>query len=185
MAVYIVHASLLLIFAGGIIDGVFGYSGFMALQSGQASDQIELRQGGTKQIPFAVKCNGAGQENYADGSPKRWWSKLAVVKNGHEIEAKEIVVNDPLVHQGLRFYQASFGTTGKLSGLKVAVSPDTAGSSTNASLSSSPPASARELTLPFNQLVQLDANTTVTTLPSTFPTSLSAITRSSSALTIR
>ena len=32
MAVYIVHASLLLIFAGGIIDGVFGYSGFMALQ---------------------------------------------------------------------------------------------------------------------------------------------------------
>ena len=86
----------------------------------------------------------------------------SVVKNGHEIEAKEIVVNDPLVHQGLRFYQASFGTTGKLSGLKVAVSPDTAGSSTNASLSSSPPASARELTLPFNQLVQLDANTTVT-----------------------
>ena len=25
MAVYLVHASLLLIFAGGIIDGVFGY----------------------------------------------------------------------------------------------------------------------------------------------------------------
>ena len=28
MAVYVIHASLLLIFLGGIIDGVFGYSGF-------------------------------------------------------------------------------------------------------------------------------------------------------------
>ena len=65
--------------------------------------------------------------NYADGSPKRWWSKLAVVDNGQEVEAKEIVVNDPLVHQGLRFYQASFGGTGKLAGLKVAVTPDTGG----------------------------------------------------------
>ncbi len=49
MAVYIVHASLLLIFAGGIVDGVFGYSGFMALQNGQTSNQIELRKGGTRQ----------------------------------------------------------------------------------------------------------------------------------------
>jgi len=158
MAVYIVHASLLLIFAGGIIDGVFGYSGFMALQNGQTSNQIELRKGGMKQIPFAVKCNGAGQENYADGSPKRWWSKLAVMRNGQEIEAKEIVVNDPLVHQGVRFYQASFGSTGKLTGLKVAATPDTA-SAANLSL---PPAGSREITLPFNQAVQLDANTTVT-----------------------
>ena len=63
MAVYIVHASLLLIFAGGIIDGVFGYSGFMALQNGQVSNTIELRKGGTKQIPFSLQCNGAGEEN--------------------------------------------------------------------------------------------------------------------------
>ena len=124
MAVYIVHASLLLIFAGGIIDGVFGYSGYMALQKGQTSNVIELRTGGMKQLPFSVKCNGAGQENYADGSPKRWWSNLAVVQDGHEIEAKQIVVNDPLVHNGLRFYQASFGNTGKLNGLKVTVTPD-------------------------------------------------------------
>ena len=58
----------------------------MALQKGQTSNTIELRTGGTKQLPFAVKCNGAGQENYADGSPKRWWSKLAVVENGQDVE---------------------------------------------------------------------------------------------------
>jgi len=148
MAVYIVHASLLLIFAGGIIDGIFGFSGFMALQKGEVSHQIELRTGGIKQLPFAVKCNGAGQENYADGSPKRWWSNLAVVQDGTEVESKQIVVNDPLIHNGLRFYQASFGPTGKLDGLKVTVTPEAG--------------TAYETTLAMNTPVQLDPKTTVT-----------------------
>jgi cytochrome c biogenesis protein len=108
MAVYIVHASLFLIFAGGIIDGTFGYSGFLALHKGQTDNVIELRSGGKKHLPFAVKCYAAGQENYADGSPKKWWSKLAVVQNGKEVRSKEIVVNDPLVYRGLRFYQSSY-----------------------------------------------------------------------------
>jgi len=148
MAVYIVHASLLLIFAGGIIDGLFGFNGFMALQKGQTSNVIQMRKGGTRQLPFSVKCYGAGQENYADGSPKRWWSKLTVVEAGRETESKEIVVNDPLVHQGLRFYQASFGSTGKLDGLKVVATPDSG--------------AAREITLAMNAPLDLDANTSVT-----------------------
>jgi len=148
MAVYIVHASLLLIFAGGIIDGLFGYSGFMALEKGQTSNRIELRTGGIRQLPFAVKCDGAGQENYADGSPKRWWSKLKVVEGGRDIKSKEIVVNDPLIYNGLRFYQASFGSTGKLSGLKVTLTPENGGS--------------REITLEMNEPMQLDAGTSVT-----------------------
>ena len=149
MAVYIVHASLLLIFAGGITDGVFGYNGFMALQNGQVSNAIELRTGGTKQIPFSIQCNGAGEETYPDGSPKRWWSKLAVVDNGQQVKAKEIVVNDPLIYNGLRFYQASFGSTGKLAALKVAITPDTGGDS-------------RELMLAMNQATEIAPNTTVT-----------------------
>jgi cytochrome c biogenesis protein len=59
MAVYIVHASLLLIFLGGIIDGIYGWRGYVALQKGQSVSQIELRGGGTKQLPFAVRCDGA------------------------------------------------------------------------------------------------------------------------------
>jgi cytochrome c biogenesis protein len=148
MAVYIVHASLLLIFAGAIIDGVFGFSGFMALQKGQTSNSIQMRTGGTKQLPFSLKCYGAGQENYADGSPKRWWSKLTVVQDGHEVESKEIVVNDPLVHQGLRFYQASFGMTGNLDGVKVVATAESGAS--------------REITLAMNEPLDLDANTSVT-----------------------
>ncbi len=148
MAVYVIHASLLLIFCGGIIDGVFGYSGFMALQRGQQVNQIELRTGKKKTIPFSIKCDGAGQENYADGSPKKWWSKLAVVEDGKEVQTKEIVVNDPLVHRGLRFYQASFGMTGNLDGVKLLATPENG--------------TGREITLRMNEPFDLDANTTVT-----------------------
>jgi cytochrome c biogenesis protein len=148
MAVYVIHASLLVIFCGGIIDGIFGYNGFMELQRGQQVNQIELRNGSKKTLPFSIKCYGAGQENYADGSPKKWWSKLAVVQNGEEVQTKEIVVNDPLVYRGLRFYQASFGMTGSLDGLKLLATPDNG--------------TGREVTVRMNEPVDLDANTTVT-----------------------
>ena len=114
MAVYIVHASLLLIFLGGIVDGVFGWSGYVNLVRGQEVNQLALRDGAAKPLAFAVRCDGAGQENYPDGSPKKWWSNLTVLENGHEVLKKEIVVNDPLVYRGIRFYQASYGMTGKV-----------------------------------------------------------------------
>src|SRR5581483_2309525 len=53
MAVYVIHASLLLIFAGGIIDGFFGFSGFIGLHKGQTGNVIELRTGGNKTLPFS------------------------------------------------------------------------------------------------------------------------------------
>jgi len=148
MAVYVIHASLLLIFAGGIIDGLFGYSGFLMLQRGETGNVIELRTGAKKVLPFSIKCYEAGQENYADGSPRKWWSKLAVVQDGKELESKEIAVNDPLVHRGLRFYQASYGPTGKVEGVKVIATPNEG--------------AAREITLRMNEPVELDPSTTVT-----------------------
>ena len=149
LAVYIVHASLLLVFAGGIIDAIYGYSGFVALTPGKSSNAIELRDGSKKSLPFSVRCDSAGQENYADGSPKRWWSKLAVVENNRETERKEIVVNDPLVYGGIRFYQASFGPTGQVDKVVVAAAP--AGVTSN----------AKELSLALNETAELDPDTTV------------------------
>jgi cytochrome c biogenesis protein len=148
MAVYVIHASLLLIFAGGIIDGLLGYSGYLMLQKGQTGNVIELRTGAKKALPFSIKCYEAGQENYADGSPKKWWSKLGVVEDGKEVNTKEIVVNDPLVYRGLRFYQASYGPTGNVEGVKVVATPNNG--------------AAREITLQMNQPVELDARNSVT-----------------------
>jgi len=149
MAVYIVHASLLLIFFGGIVDALWGWRGFVSLTRGQQSSQIELRDGRKRDLPFAIRCDGAGQENYADGTPKKWWSKLAVVQNGRELERKEIVVNDPLVYGGVRFYQSSYGPTGKIEKLILSAEPSSAAGE------------KKEVALGVEESAALDADTTV------------------------
>ena len=149
MAVYIVHASLLLIFFGGIVDALWGWRGFVKLTQGQQSSVVELRDGKQKSLPFAVRCDSAGQENYADGTPKKWWSQLTVVRNGQDLERKEIVVNDPMVYGGIRFYQASYGPTGKLEKLLL-----TAKTTSGA-------AEQKDLALGLNETATLDSDTTV------------------------
>jgi cytochrome c biogenesis protein len=149
MAVYIVHASLLLIFLGGIVDGLFGWRGYVALSKGEQANQVEVRDHGNRLLSFAVRCDSAGQENYADGSPKKWWSNLVVVENGRPVLRKQIVVNDPLVYRGVRFYQASYGHTAKVDALVLDATP------------LSGKASAQEITLGADNTVSLDADTTV------------------------
>ena len=148
MAVYIVHASLLLIFLGGIIDALYGWRGFLMLSPGKASNQIEMKSGEVKELPYAIRCDAAGEDTYTDGTPKKYWSKLAVVADGREISRKEIVVNDPLVYNGVRFYQASYGRTGKLEKLVLGATPARGGA-------------PQEISLSMNETAALDADTSV------------------------
>ena len=150
MAVYIVHASLLLIFLGGIVDALYGWRGFLMLTPGTQSSLIEVRTGATKTIPFAIRCDGAGEDTYADGTPKKYWSKLAVIEAGREIRNKEIVVNDPLVYRGVRFYQSSYGRTGKIDRLSL-----------DATRTSEHAQSTQEISLTLGETVELDPETSV------------------------
>ncbi|MGA8440996.1 MAG: cytochrome c biogenesis protein ResB [Candidatus Sulfotelmatobacter sp.] len=148
MAVYIVHASLLLIFLGGIADALYGWRGFVTLTRGQQTSQVDPQKGSRRILPFAIRCDGAGQENYADGSPKRWWSDLSVLKDGQVIQRKQIVVNDPLVYHGIRFYQASYGRTGKIDRLVLNATPRDG-------------QAPKDLMIGLNETLPLDADTTV------------------------
>ena len=148
LAVYIVHASLLLIFLGGIIDALYGWKGYISLIPGQQISQVTLRDGSVRALPFAIRCDGARQENYADGTPKRWWSKMAVLRDGQDVQRKEIVVNDPLVYGGVRFYQSSYGPTGKLDKIVLTATSKKGGA-------------AREIALGVNQTLTLNENTRV------------------------
>ena len=149
LAVYIVHASLLLIFAGTVVDGLWGWRGTLNLNEDQSSSVVELRDGSTRTLPFAIRCDSAGQENYKDGTPKKWWSKLAVVKDGRDVASKEIVVNDPLLYSGVRFYQSSYGPNGKVDRLSLVAFP-----ASNAG-------EKKEIGLAVNDTVPLDADTSV------------------------
>jgi cytochrome c biogenesis protein len=149
LAVYIVHASLLLIFFGTIVDGLWGWRGTLNLNEGQTSNIVELRDGTTRTLPFAIRCDSAGQENYQDGTPKKWWSKLAVVEDGRDVKKKEIVVNDPLLYSGVRFYQSSYGPNGKVEKLSLVATP------------SNGSGEKQQIGLAVNDTVSLDADTTV------------------------
>ncbi len=148
MAVYIVHASLLLIFLGGIVDALYGWRGFVTLNRGQQSSEVRTQNGSTRILGFAIRCDGAGQENYSDGTPKRWWSDLAIVEGGQTIARKQIVVNDPLVYRGIRFYQASYGRTGKVDKLVLAATPRDG-------------KAAQDITIGPDETFPLDSDTTV------------------------
>ncbi len=149
LAVYIVHASLLLIFFGTIVDGIWGWRGYLSLDEGQTSNTIEIRDGTTRTLPFAIRCDSAGQEDYKDGTPKKWWSNLAVVKDGQDVQKKEIVVNDPLLYSGVRFYQSSYGPNGKIDRFSLIAAP------------SDGSGQKQEIGLTLNQAVSLDPDTTV------------------------
>ena len=165
MAVYIVHASLLLIFFGWIVDGAFGWRGTASLDEGQTSNVIELRDGTKRELPFALRCDAAGQENYKDGTPKKWWSKLAVVEDGKDVKSKEIVVNDPLVYKGVRFYQSSFGENGKVGKLVIAATPNPAYGAGSVSAAANSGANStdkpEQIAFTLGDTANLDADTTV------------------------
>ncbi|MCI0626188.1 MAG: cytochrome c biogenesis protein ResB [Acidobacteria bacterium] len=150
LAAYVVHASLLLIFGGALVDAIWGYRGFLALTENEQSNRIELRDRGYKALPFTIRCDGAGQQNYPDGTPRRWWSKLAVIEDGREVWRKEIAVNEPLVYRGLRFFQSGYGETGNLDVVEL-----------RAALKSDP-TQVRDIFLHQNETLPLDGKSSVT-----------------------
>jgi cytochrome c biogenesis protein len=114
LAPYIVHASLLIIFAGAIMDGFWGFKGFVNLTPGARTESVEAMTtpGAAHNLGFTLRCDGVGMERYSDGSPKQYWSQLAVEESGREVVRKTIYVNDPLTFKGVRFFQASYAPTG-------------------------------------------------------------------------
>ena len=119
LAVYIIHASLLLIFTGGIIDAIYGYKGFLMMTKGQSVSQLELSDKRIHKLPFTLRFDTGAREDYADGSPKQWWSQVTVLDNGKEVEKKKIEVNEPLVRNGLRFFQSTFGTSEEVDSITI------------------------------------------------------------------
>ena len=107
--VYIVHLSILVIFAGAIIGTLFGSKGsLMIREGGQSSFYFE--RGSDERVPlgFDLRVDDFSLTYYETGSPKEYRSELAVIENGKEVLQKSIVVNDPLNYKGYTFYQASY-----------------------------------------------------------------------------
>ena len=110
LSVYVVHLSIILIFAGAIIGSVFGFKGYLNIPEGSMYN-VAFKSP-TEKIPlgFSVKCNWY-ETLYYDGidSPKDFRSELVIIEDGKEVMKKIIEVNDPLTYKGITFFQSNYG----------------------------------------------------------------------------
>ena len=107
--VYMVHASILIIFLGAIIGALGGFKGSVMIPETQESDKVFLYDGkGVEQLDFAVRNNKFKIDFYPNGMPKEYTSSLTVIEQGKEVLTKVIEVNDPLTYRGITFYQSSY-----------------------------------------------------------------------------
>ncbi len=110
--VYIVHASILVIFAGAIIGSILGFKGMVMLPETRGTDKIQtFDDKAIVNLGFEVRCDRFDIEFYDNGMPKTYRSLLTILENGNIVagyDRKEIVVNGPLSYKGITFYQSSY-----------------------------------------------------------------------------
>jgi cytochrome c biogenesis protein len=115
----ITHISFLLITAGAIYGGFTGYEGYVNALEGQTFSLTNDVAWSTMVKPnpkeeFQVKVNRFWIDYRNDGSVKGYYSDLAVIDQGKEKLKKVIRVNDPLIYNGVKFYQSSYGSANKI-----------------------------------------------------------------------
>jgi len=107
--VYIVHASILVIFAGAIIGSILGFKGSIMLPETKTTDKAyAFGTNSPIDLGFEVRCDRFKIEFYDNGMPKSYRSQLVILENGKVVKEKAIVVNDPLSYKGITFYQSSY-----------------------------------------------------------------------------
>ncbi|GAB4167513.1 MAG: cytochrome c biogenesis protein ResB [Geothermobacteraceae bacterium] len=112
--VYVVHASILVIFAGALMGAFWGYKAFVNIPEGSSSDKVWPRNSNQPiELGFTVRCDRFDVEFYPNSRrPREFVSDLVVLEDGKEVLKKTIEVNDPLTYKGITFYQSSYGPMG-------------------------------------------------------------------------
>ena len=108
---YIVHLGILLILGGAIAGFLMGFEGYIELGEGESTNTVYLKgTKDTKKLPFMIRCDRFNLELYDDGTPKRYRSDISFFKGERLVRRETVLVNHPVQFEGIRFYQANYGT---------------------------------------------------------------------------
>jgi len=111
--VYVIHLSVLIIIGGAIFGSIFGFDAYVRVAEGDSVDIIRLKgDRGEKKLDFTIRCDRFNVDFYENGAPKEYRSDLTFLKNGRIAYQGSLLVNHPITFEGIRFYQASYGTAG-------------------------------------------------------------------------
>lgn len=111
LGVYVVHISVLIIFAGALAGSFFGFNGAINLQERTSTNTYyDFKHKKEMPLGFSIRCKDFDVEYYDNFMPKAYKSDLVIVDNGKKAAKKTIEVNHPLKYKGVTFYQSSYGT---------------------------------------------------------------------------
>jgi cytochrome c biogenesis protein len=109
---HMAHLSATVIVLGGLIGSVGGYSDFGVCVEGQTyrvAVQKSLWKMPLWSTDFDLHVDKFWIDYHENGSIKSYNSTLTVFEHGAPQITKTITVNDPLVYNGIWFYQSSYG----------------------------------------------------------------------------
>lgn len=99
------HLSLVLILAGAIVGGMWGFR----------DSEFIVPEGTARQVGFgtdiSVKLEHFTDEYYLEGPPKDFRSDLVIYDNGQEVKRGIVRVNSPMSYKGIQFFQSFYGQT--------------------------------------------------------------------------
>ena len=107
--VYVTHLSIIIILIGAIINLKGGFEGNLILLEGQTKGSMMLQNNSILPLSFQIKCDDFNIEYYGNTTrPKEFTSVLKVIEEGQIVQERTIEVNDPLIHNGIYFYQSGY-----------------------------------------------------------------------------
>jgi len=99
----IAHLSVVVILIGAMVGTMLGYR----------NEQLAVPVGSTVAVGgdtnLSVMARSFSDSYYENGAPSDYASTIALYRDGQEVAAKTIRVNDPLSFDGTTFYQSFFG----------------------------------------------------------------------------
>ncbi len=109
LGVYLVHASILVIFIGAIVGQLWGFKGSVMLPELRETESV-FSSSNSNRIPlgFTVRCQSFAIDFYDNGMVKEYRSTLTILENRKEVLTTDIIVNSPLEYKGITFYQSSY-----------------------------------------------------------------------------
>jgi len=109
----LVHCSIVVILAGGLIGIIQGFKGHVSIKEGESGSTFTvIRTGEVRTLPFEIAVDRFTLTRYPSGEPKEYRSDVRLIENGKEVLAGPIVVNAPLTYHGISLYQADYRPVG-------------------------------------------------------------------------
>ena len=102
----LLHAGIVFVLIGGAINSFNGHSEKVPIIEGE---ELEITRVIPEAKPFVLRVNEFKIEFNEDASPSQYISNVSIIEDGKVVRDYSISVNNPLVHEGIKVYQSSFG----------------------------------------------------------------------------